>query len=60
MSFFTSKDCGHTVGLMDLLRKAGQDVPEQLESFTKMTAPPKIDYAARRRAEKAAGIKRRR
>jgi ATP-dependent RNA helicase DDX5/DBP2 len=42
ISFFTpAKDCGHAKKLIDILRKANQTIPPELEKCTMMTPPEK-------------------
>jgi len=42
ITFFTAaKDCGHAAKLIDLLKKAGQQIPHGLERCTSMTPPEK-------------------
>lgn len=42
ITFFTpAKDCGHAKKLIEILRKAGQEVDPELEKCTMMTPPEK-------------------
>jgi len=48
ISFFVpAKDCGHARGLINILRKAGQEVPPELERCTTMQAPEKRRYGGK-------------
>merc|ERR1712232_995115 len=56
ISFFTpSKDCGHAKGLIDLLSKAGQEVPNELHKATAMTPPEKVYYGRGSKGGKSGG-----
>jgi ATP-dependent RNA helicase DDX5/DBP2 len=56
ISFFTpSKDCGHAKGLIDLLSKAGQEVPHELHKATTMTPPEKVYYGRGSKGGKGGG-----